>query len=99
MNTEEKLAEILHAPYETMASPYVRITEMIDFVEGYFLMNIDDTAGNALGEMTINELRAVLVPKINHYSKFVATDKPGVFRKQDELEKWLKDGFERNKSN
>ena len=55
-------------------------------------MSIDDTAGNALGDMTMNELRAVLTPKINHYSKFVATDKPGVFRKQDELEKWLKDG-------
>lgn len=98
MNTEEKLAKILHAPYETMASPYVRITEMIEFLEGYFLMNIDDTAGCDLGKMTLTELRAVLAPKIKHYSKFVATDKQGVFRKQDELEKWLKDGSERNKS-
>lgn len=92
MSTEEKLAKILHAPYETMAAPYVRITEIIDFVEGYFAMNIDETARCEIDEMSLKDLRSILEPKIKHYSKFVQTKKPGVFREQDELEKWLKDG-------
>ena len=95
MSTGQKLAKILHEPYENMATPYNRITEIIDFVEGYFSMNIDDTAGRDIEEMTLNELRAVLEPKIKHYSKYVATSKAGVFREQDELEKWLKDGVKK----
>lgn len=97
MSTEEKLAKLLHAPYETMATPYVKITEIIDFVEGYFLMNIDDTAGNAIGDMTLNELRSVLKPKIKHYSKYVSTSQTGVFRELDELEQWLKNGAKQQK--
>ncbi len=31
------------------------------------------------GEMTLNELKEILQPKIDFYSRFVATDEVGVF--------------------
>lgn len=38
------------------------------------------------GEMTLNELKAILQPKIEFFSKFRATDKPGVFAVRDASE-------------
>ena len=49
---------------------------MIDFIDGYFLMNI---CPQDASEMTLNELKALLQPKIDFYSRFVATDEIGVF--------------------
>ena len=90
--TQEELNRILRKPQEDMAAYYRRIREMIDFVEGYFDSNIDDVAGSDVGAMTLDELRDVLDAKISHYSRFVATSKPGVFRERDELEKWIVEG-------
>jgi len=92
MSTEKKLAKLLYSSSDTMASHYERLKEILDYVEEYFRINIDETAKLNIEEMTINELRSVLEPKIKHYSNFVATSKPGVFREVDKLEVWLKDG-------
>lgn len=97
MDTKEQLGKIFQAPPETMADYYIRIKTMIDFVESYFYMNIDDTAGCEIGTLTLDELRSVLEPKIAHYSKFVRSGKTGAFHLQDPLEKWLKDGAKTRK--
>jgi hypothetical protein len=97
MDTNEKLGQFLHAPPETMADYYIRIKTMIDFVESYFYMNIDDTAGKEIGALTLDQLRAVLEPKIKHYSQYVRSGKPGEFRKQDQLEKWIKEGVKKKR--
>jgi hypothetical protein len=81
MNTIDKLCEVMHAPQQTAADNYIRMTEIIEFVEGYFLMNIDDIAGRKkIGKFTLNELKSTLVPKINFYKQFVVNE-DGVFVK------------------
>lgn len=98
METQQKLSKIVNADCETMASPYIRIAEILDFVQGTFALNIGETARRDIGKMTLDDLRAVLAPRIEHYSKFVATSKPGVFREQDPLEKWIEDGVKAKSS-
>ena len=81
MNTIDKLCEVMHAPQQTAADNYIRMTEIIDFVEGYFLMNIDDVAGRKkIGKFTLNQLKNVLASKIDFYSQFVVNE-DGVFVK------------------
>ena len=89
---KQKLTEILRQPQEDMAAHYRRVHEMIDFVESYFNVNIGDVSDHDVGSLTLNELRNLLEPKIEHYSKYVATDKIGVFREREELEEWLIEG-------
>ena len=85
MNTVEKLVEVLDAPHQTMADEYIRMNEIIDYVESYFLFNIDDVAGEDIRELTLNQLGNVLKPKIAFYKQFVATDKIGIFARADEV--------------
>lgn len=88
MNVTTKLSEILFADNETMADTYIRVNEIVDFVEGYFLMNIDDVAYagvDSVGDLTLTQLKAMLETKIDFYKKFVKTDKVGVFAKKDDL--------------
>ena len=66
----EKLAEIVFAPQQNAAEYYIRITEMIEFVEGYFLMNIEEVIGEEVGDMTLNELKNILKPKIKQLIHF-----------------------------
>ena len=80
MDTIDKLCEVMHAPQQTGADNYIRMTEIIEYVEGYFLMNIDDIAGEEIGELTLNHLKNVLVPIINFYKQFVVNE-DGVFVK------------------
>ena len=74
MNTIDKLCEVMHAPQQTGADNYIRMTEIIEYVEVYFLMNIDDIAGEEIGELTLNQLKNVLVPKINFFKQFVVNE-------------------------
>ena len=76
LDTVDKLAAIVFAPQKNGADYYKRMIEMIDFIDGYFLMNI---CPQDASEMTLNELKALLQPKIDFYSRFVATDEIGVF--------------------
>ncbi len=76
LDTVDKLAAIVHAPQQNGADYYIRIVEIIDFIDSYFLMNICSLDA---GELTLNELKALLQPKIDCFSHFVATDKAGVF--------------------
>ncbi len=76
MKTVDKLAAIVFAPQKSGADYYARIVEIIDFLDSYFLMNI---CPQDAGEMTLNELKEILQPKIDFYSRFVATDEVGVF--------------------
>ena len=71
MDTTEKLAEIVFAPQQNAAEYYIRITEMIEFVEGYFLMNIEEVIGNDVGDLTLNQLKNLLKPKIKFFKKFL----------------------------
>lgn len=80
MNTIDKLCEVMHAPQQTGADNYIRMTEIIEYVEVYFLMNIDDIAGEEIGELTLNQLKNVLVPKINFFKQFVVNE-DGIFVK------------------
>jgi len=86
MNTVEKLVEVMVAPHQTMADNYIRMTEIIDYVESYFLFNVDDVVGEDIGELSLNQLKKVLEPKIEFYKQFVATDKVGVFAKAETIE-------------
>ena len=83
LDTEKQLSAIVFAPQENGADYYKRVVEIIDFIDGYFCMNI---CAEDAGEMTLNELKAILQPKIEFFSKFVATDKPGVFAVRDASE-------------
>jgi len=85
MNTVEKLVEVMVAPHQTMADDYIRMTEIINYVESYFLFNVDDVAGEEIGRLSLNQLKKVLEPKIEFYKQFVATDKVGVFARADEV--------------
>jgi hypothetical protein len=76
LSTVEKLADIVFAPQKNGADYYTRVVEIIDFIDSYFCMNI---CPQDAGEMTLNQLKAELLPKIDFYSKFVATDVEGVF--------------------
>jgi hypothetical protein len=76
LDTVDKLSAIVFAPQTNGADYYTRIVEIIDFLDSYFLMNI---CPQDAGEMTLNELKQILQPKIDFYSRFVATDEAGVF--------------------
>jgi hypothetical protein len=78
-----------------MGSQYTHVKEIIDFVENYFVFNIDDLAGNDIGAMTLDELREILDKKIAMYSKFVR-QADGSFREIDPLEDWIKEGVKKN---
>lgn len=94
MSTKKALVDLVNQPSENMASQYVCVSEIIDFVESYFDFNIDDLAGADVGSQTLDQLRDVLQKKIETYSKFVKkTD--GTFREVDELESWIKDGIKK----
>ena len=76
LDTVDKLSAIVFAPQTNGADYYTRIVEIIDFLYSYFAMNI---CPQDAGEMTLNELKKILQPKIDFYSRFVATDEAGVF--------------------
>jgi hypothetical protein len=76
LDTVDKLAAIVFAPQQNGADYYKRVVEIIDFIDSYFCINI---CPQDAGEMTLNELKAELQPKIKFYGKFVATDEVGVF--------------------
>ena len=76
LDTVEKLSAIVFAPQKNGADYYKRVVEMIDYIDTYFLMNICPQDAR---EMTLNELKALLQPKIDCFSHFVATDEGGVF--------------------
>ena len=80
LDTVDKLAAIVFTEAKNHADYYTRVVEIIDFIDTYFLMNI---CSQDAGEMTLNELKAILQPKIELFSKFVATDEPGVFTVAD----------------
>lgn len=94
MSTSKILSEIVNQPSERMGSQYTYVKEIIDYVEKYFDFNIDDLAGDDIGAMTLDDLRAVLDKKIDMYSKFVKKE-DGSFREEDPLENWIKEGLKK----
>lgn len=75
LDTVDKLAAIVFAPQINGADYYTRVVEIIDFINSYFCINI---CSQDASEMTLNELKAILQPKIDLYSQFFATSE-GVF--------------------
>lgn len=80
LDTKQQLSAIVFAPQQNGADYYKRVVEIIDFIDGYFCMNI---CSQDASEMTLNELKAMLEPKIEFFNKFVATDEVGVFALAD----------------
>ena len=76
LDTVDKLSAIVFAPQGNGADYYTRVVEIIDFIDSYFCINI---CPQDAGELTLNELKEILKPKIDFYSQFVATEKVGVF--------------------
>ena len=76
LDTVDKLSAIVFAPQKNGADYYKRVVEIIDFIDSYFCINISPQDAS---EMTLNELKALLQPKIDCFSHFVATDEIGVF--------------------
>jgi len=60
-------------------------------------VNIDDVAGEDIGEMTLNAITGLLENKIAYYSKYKQTDNPGVYaidpavKLREDMIKWLYD--------
>jgi hypothetical protein len=73
----DKLIEIVHAPQENGADYFIRIFEILDFIEKYFVMNV---CFGDIGEMTLNELRDKLIPKIITHSLLPPLKESGVWR-------------------
>lgn len=84
MNVKNVLLDVLHEEKQTMADEYIRMNEVLEFVYSYFAFNIDEVAGDEIGELSLNQLSQVLQKKINLYKKYVRTDKVGVFAEANE---------------
>jgi hypothetical protein len=95
MKTSNVLAQLINSAADRMSGQYERMKEVIEYVENYFDFNIDDVAGNDIGSMTLDELRAILDRKISLYSKYVRNS-DGTFREIDPLEEWIKEGAKKN---
>lgn len=80
MDTNEKIADIVFAPQTNAAEYYIRMNEIIEFVEGYFLMNIEEVIDNEVGDLTLNQLKNILKPKIKYFKKYKSISN-GIFSK------------------
>ena len=80
LDTVDQLSAIVFAPQKNAADYYTRVFEIIDFIESYFGTNI---CSEDVGEITLNELKAILETRIEFFSKYVATDEVGVFALAD----------------
>jgi hypothetical protein len=79
MNVKDVLIDVLNEEKQTMADEYIRVKEMLDFIQMYFEFNVDDLAEEEIQHLSIDLLRQVMNHKINHYKKYVKTDKVGVY--------------------
>jgi hypothetical protein len=79
MNVKEVLIDVLNEEKQTMADEYIRIKEILEFIQMYFEFNVDDLAGEKIEDLSIDLLRQVMNHKINHYKKYVKTDKVGIY--------------------
>ena len=79
MNVKDVLIDVLSEEKQTMADEYIRVKEILDFIQMYFEFNVDDLAGEEIQDLSIELLRKVMNNKINHYKKYVRTDKVGVY--------------------
>ena len=80
MDTNEKIADIVFAPQTNAAEYYIRMNEIIEFVEGYFLMNIEEVIDNEVGDLTLNQLKNILKPKIKYFKEYKSISN-GIFKK------------------
>ena len=79
MNVKEVLIDVLNEEKQTIADEYIRVKEILDFIQMYFEFNVDDLAGEEIQHLSIELLRKVMNHKINNYKKYVRTDKVGVY--------------------
>jgi hypothetical protein len=97
-NLTDILTDILNEPAETMADQYIRLGEVVQFVEDYVLFNIDDLAGEDLDALTFGRLKSVLDEKIQKYGDFRRTQN-GRFEKEEDVAKWVRTGVEKRDGN
>ena len=84
MNVKDVLIDVLNEEKQTMADEFIRMNEVLEFVNSYFAFNIDDVAGEQIEELSLNHLSQILQKKINRYKKYVRTDKVGIFAEASE---------------
>lgn len=84
--TQRKVMDLIRTETGTMAYTYEQALEIVQAVKMYIDVNIDDVAGEDIGEMTLNAITGLLENKIAHYSKYKQTDKPGVYIKDATIE-------------
>lgn len=83
--TQRKVFDLIRTETGTMAYTYEQALEIVQAVKMYIEVNIDDVAGDDIGLMTVNDITALLAGKIQQYSKYKRSDKPGVYVEKTEL--------------
>ena len=73
--TQRKVMDLIRTETGTMAYTYEQALEIVQAVKMYIDVNIDDVAGEDIGEMTLNAITGLLENKIAYYSKYKQTDK------------------------
>ena len=84
MNVKDVLIDVLNEEKQTMADEFIRMNEVLEFVNSYFAFKIDEVAGEQIEELSLNHLSQILQKKINRYKKYVRTDKVGIFAEASE---------------
>jgi hypothetical protein len=82
--TQKQVLDIIRQPTGTMAYTYENAVDIVKAVKMYIDFNIDDVAGSDVGAMTLDEVMMLLDGKVEHYSRFVQSDKQGVYIDREE---------------
>jgi hypothetical protein len=79
-------------PIDSLADHYQRVREALETSLDYLGANVDLNATKPLQDLTFNEILNLLDPRIEHYKWYVKHSGSGVFRREDDLEHWIKNG-------
>ena len=82
--TQKQVLDIIREPTGTMAYTYENALDIVKAIKMYIDFNIDDVAGSDVGAMTLDEVMTLLDGKVEHYSRFVQSDKQGVYIDREE---------------
>ena len=82
--TQKQVLDIIREPTGTMAYTYENARDIVKAIKMYIDFNIDDVAGSDVGAMTLDEVMTLLDGKVEHYSRFVQSDKQGVYIDREE---------------
>lgn len=95
--TQRKVMDLIRTETGTMAYTYEQAKQIVEAVKMYIDVNIDDVAGDDIGEMTLNAITALLDTKIQKYSKYKQTETQGVYaidpkiKRREDMINWIHD--------